>query len=420
MTGVLIVAALFSGQVQTGAQTPAREVIAEVRVHGNQVVPDVEVLRLAGVVIGAPFTDTTIAEITARLRDSRKFESVEVLKRFASIEDPSRIVVVIIASEGPVRVTDSLLPGGNPQVVQRGVWRNLMFIPILDLEDGYGVTFGARIAYPHPIGPRSRLSSPLTWGGMKRAGVELDRTFTRGPFSRIEFGAGVQRRRNPAYDEDDDRRRVWARAERATGPFRMGATVNWQRVAFGAIKEDMRSLALDGAIDTRLDPVLPRNAVFVSASIERFYFSSGAPALNRTRVDARAYIGFIGQQVLVVRGLREAACRPEPIYLRSLLGGWSNLRGFETGFLTGDTLVAASVEWRAPITSPLSVGKLGISLFADWGTAYDKGQRFSDQTLHQGLGGSLWFSVAAFRLSVGVAHGRDAGTRVNFGGGLTF
>ena len=122
----------------------------------------------------------------------------------------------------------------------------------------------------------------------------------------------------------------------------------------------------------------------------------------------------------ILRVLREDANRPQPLYLRSLLGGWSNLRGFEAGYKTGDTLVATSVEWRMPISSPLSFGKLGISLFADWGTAYEKGQRLRDQTLDRGLGGSVWLALTGFRLSVGVARGKGAGTRVNFGGGLTF
>ena len=39
-----------------------------------------------------------------------------------------------------------------------------------------------------------------------------------------------------------------------------------------------------------------------------------------------------------------------------------------------------------PITSPLSFGKLGVSVFVDWGTAYDKGQRLGDQTMGSGRG----------------------------------
>ena len=148
--------------------------------------------------------------------------------------------------------------------------------------------------------------------------------------------------------------------------------------------------------------------------------SRAATHVVRTRLDARGYLGLFGQQVLVVRVIREDATEPQPLYLRSLLGGWSNLRGFEAGFETGDTLVATSIEWRMPISSPLSFGKLGVSVFADWGTVYEKGERFRDQTLHNGIGAGGWLAFAGLRVGVGVAHGRGAGTRVSFAGALTF
>ena len=403
----------------------AQETVVSIVVHGNQLVSDEEVLKLSGLKIGAPFTSTTLADVKTRLKDSGKFETIEVLKRYAAIDDLTKVVVVIDASEGAVRIADPFtrgLGGTGPRIVKRHFWNNLMFMPIFDAEDGYGMTFGARVALPKLLGPRSRLSFPLTWGGTRRAGAELERSFTSGPISRVEFGGAIQQRRNPAYETNDRRNRAWARAERRFGPLRAGGSVGWQRVTFGEIKEDFRTVGVDAIFDTRLDPVLPRNAVYVSASLERVFFASGEadPSLTRSRVDARGFIGTFGQQVLVVRALREDANRPQPLYLRSLLGGWSNLRGFEAGFKTGDTLVAASLEYRIPISSPLSFGKLGVSVFADWGTVYEKGQRFRDQTLDRGVGASVWIAMTGFRIGLGLAHGKGAGTRVSFGGGLTF
>ena len=428
MTALLLASILSVGNPQVrcnpgtaAIQSQAREVIADILVHGNQIVPTDEVLKLAAVKVGDAFTDKTVAEITARLKASRKFESVEVCKRYASIDDMTQIAVVIIAGEGAVHISlpDEDEGGGPPRILKRPALGSFMFMPIFDGEDGYGFTYGVRVAYPKPLGPKSRLSFPLTWGGTRRAGIELDRTFDSGPISRIEFGGAIQEKINPAYDLRDNRRRVWARAERVFGPVRLGATGGWQRVSFAGLTDRFKSIGADVAVDTRLDPVLPRNAVFVTASIERLKFSSG-DTLNRTRLDARGYIGLFGQHVLVLRSLREDVNKPAPLYLRSLLGGWSNLRGFEAGFDTGDTLVANSIEWRVPISSPLSVGQLGLSAFVDWGTVYEKGERFKDQTLHRGIGGSVWMTLAAFRMSLGVAHGKGSGTRVNFGGGLTF
>lgn len=403
-----------------GGQAP--ETIAAIVVHGNQLVTDEEVLKIAGITVGAPFTSTTLEEVTARLKAARKFESIEVLKRYASIDDFSKITVVINASEGAVRITN-MLPGlggtGGPRVEKRNKWRSLMGMAVFDAEDGYGVTYGVRLAYPKVIGPRSRLSFPLTWGGTRRAGIELEKSFTSGAVSRLEFGGGIQQRRNPAYDENDRRERVWSRAEKMFGDLRAGGSAGWQRVTFAGAKEDFVSIGADATFDTRLDPILPRNAVYGLASVERLEFEGGN-SLVRTRLDARGYLGLFGQHVLVVRALREDATQPQPLYLRSLLGGWSNLRGFEPGFDTGDTLVATSIEWRMPISSPLSFGKVGVSVFADWGTVYEKGERFRDQTLHNGIGAGGWLAFAGLRVGLGVAHGRGAGTRFSFAGALTF
>jgi len=426
---LLLVAALVGSGVAPSQQAQAGEVIAAVLVHGNQVVPTDEVISLSGVKVGDRFTDKTIADVTARLKASGKFDSVEVRKRYASIEDMSQITLVILANEGPVRIDLPQLPGGEVKVVTRNVWHNLMFMPLLDGEDGYGFTYGVRVAYAKPIGPHSRLSFPLTWGGTRLAGIELDRTFLSGPVSRIEFGGAIQQKKNPAYDLRDGRNRVWGRVEKVIGRVRLGSTGGYQRVSFADVIDHFTTIGADATLDTRLDSSLPRNAVYVNASIEHVMFgdtSTTLPAgegtsLNRMRLDARGYVGLFGQQVLVARVLGEDVDRPAPIYLRSLLGGWSNLRGFEAGFRTGDTLLATSLEWRMPITSPLSsFGKLGVSVFVDWGTAYDHGQEVRDQKWDQGAGAAVWMTITAFRMSVGVAHGKGSGTRVNFGGGLTF
>jgi outer membrane protein assembly factor BamA len=403
---------------QSSATKPA-EVVADVRVHGNQIVSDEDVLKIAGVTIGAPYSDALLAEITKRLKDSGKFESIDVLKRFASIEDASRIIVVIIVNEGPVRIVMPSDPAGAPVVKRRGFPNNLMIVPVLEGQDGYGLTYGARVAYPKPIGGNSRVSFPMTWGGTKRIAIELDRTFARGPFSRIEFGTGVQRRQNPAYDESDDRVRGWTRVLRVMGPFRAGGSTSWQKVSFGFTNDTFVTAGAELTFDTRENPVLPRNAVLVTASADHMWFESGGE-LTRMRIDANGYIGIGGQHVLVLHALGEAANAAEPLYLRSIMGGFSTVRGFETGFLTGDKMAAASIEWRIPVKSPLRFAKLGVTAFADAGTAYDYGQSFKQQPIYKGVGGTGWISIASFRLSMAVGYGIGSGTRVHVSGGIGF
>jgi outer membrane protein assembly factor BamA len=406
--------------VQTSPGQPA-EVIAEIQVHGNHVTVDADVIALAGITVGAPFTADTIAQVRAKLNAAGKFDEVDVLKRYASIADPTKITVVIIVNEGAVRIEFEKGPDGEDIAVvkRRSAFGKLMFLPILDGEDGYGLTYGVTASLPDVAGKRSRLSFPLSWGGTRRAGAEIEKNFVSGPLTRVEIGGAIQRRTNPAYEEHDERRRAWARAERALGNFRLGATAGWERVQFGPLDDDLKTMGGDVTFDTRIDPTYPRNAVLATAGWERVSFDSGG-TLHRTRLDGRGYLGLIRQSVLAVRVTREGANAPQPAYLRPLLGGWSNLRGFEAGAFVGDIVVSGSAELLVPLSSPLSVGRLGVSVFVDTGVAYDYGQRLKDQVRQTGIGGSVWMSATVFRVSLSVAHGRGAGTRVNFGGGLTF
>ena len=159
--------------------------------------------------------------------------------------------------------------------------------------------------------------------------------------------------------------------------------------------------------------------MYALASWTRLNVSSGSP-IDRTRLEGRGYLGLVGQTVLVLRAQREDASRTEPPYLQSLLGGWSNLRGFKAGSFVGDRLVAGSLELRVPFSSPLSIARLGASVFVDAGTAYRRDQRFGDQPLETGVGGGVWMTASFFRVGVSVARGLGASTRVNFGGGLSF
>ena len=155
------------------------------------------------------------------------------MKRFASISDPSKIVLVIIVDDGPVRIETTGDPSHPTRVVQSHRPR-LLFAPILDGDDVYGLTYGVRVAVPKITGGNSRLSFPLTWGGTKEAGIELDKNFDSGVLSRLLVGGGVSRSENPSFDKNDDRWRVAVIAEHNFTPqVRLGAVGAWQHVSFG-------------------------------------------------------------------------------------------------------------------------------------------------------------------------------------------
>ena len=401
------------------AQAP--EVLREIRVQGNVLTPEAEVIRLAGVAIGEVVTPGLPEEAAARLRQAKRFERVEVLKRFASIADPSQISLVIIVDEGPVSI--ELDKDNLPRVVRR---RSLpfQFLPMLDFVDGYGLTYGARVSLDSPLGEDTRLAFPMTWGGTKQVGAEFDLDRPQGflrALSRLQAGVSLSQRENPYYDEEDERTRGWVRAERAFVPWlRLGGGASLQRVSFAEDRDRFSDLGVDLVADTRRDPALPRNAVYGRAAWSRLDFTSEDGAIGRTELAGSAYLGLLGQSVLAVGVQRQDSSRPLPAYMRPLLGGMTSVRGFAAGSEVGDTLAAGSLELLLPITSPMSFGKLGVSAFVDAGAIYDKGERMADQRFRQGYGGAVWFNAAFVRAYLAVAHGAGASTRTHFSMALAF
>ncbi len=413
----------------------AAQIIAGIQIHGNTATPDEEVRRLAGVEVGQPFDDALPAAVSDRLRKAKRFDRVEVLKRFASIEDPSQIMLVIIVDEGPVKIVTTDDPD-HPTRVVRKKFPNLLVLPILSREDGYAITAGARLTMADKFGPRSRITFPLTVGGTRAAGVDVEKRLEEGIFDRITAGASISRRRNLAYDEDDDRARVYVRGEHEffARTLRLGAGGGWQRASFEGVADTFTQFGADVTFDTRVDPVLARNAVFIRSGWEHLSFGDRpvtAPAdparyggyeggANCTNVDARGYLGLIGQAVLAGRLLRVDSDRPLPPYLQPQIGGMNNLRGFPAGAAAGDTLMTMSAEVILPLNSPLKFGRFGVTAFTDRGAIYNKGERFADQPQMVGYGGSVWVAAAFLRLNVAVAHGVGSGTRAHVGGEVTF
>jgi outer membrane protein assembly factor BamA len=267
----------------------------------------------------------------------------------------------------------------------------------------------------------------MTWGGFKQASAEFDRTFAKGPLTRIKIGTGIMSSQNPAFEINDDRVSAGVGVERAFGHLLLGVFGGWQRVTFDTDRDDLGTLRGSISYDTRIDPTFPRNAAYLTASVERVAFS-GQPSdpavsgpITRTRLEGQGYFGLVGQSVLMIRALRENANRLQPRYLESILGGWTTLRGFPAGTYTGDTLLSGSVELRLPISSPQAFIKWGLNGFVDNGTIYRAGQQFSGAAFHTGAGGGVWFAAARIQLSVAVAHGLGGhGNHVNFDGGINF
>ena len=404
------------------------EVIASIQVHGNTITSTEDIIRASGIAVGDRMSDRLLADAESRLRAAIELDSVDVLKRFVSISDATQILVLIQVDEGPVRidrpdspaVPGTSAPTGSSRVAVRRSRVSVMFLPILDAEDGYGFTYGAQFAFAGRQTARRRVVVPASWGGDKRIAAEYQQELTGRFAPQLRAGAMLQRRTHPFFGEPADRRRAWARAQwPLLRQVRAGAEGAWQSSSIVGEDVDARSIGADVTLDTRVDPLTPHNAVFVRSSITWLHFSS-ANTVVRTEIDANGYVGVYRGTVLALRAVREDFSRPAPAFYKSMLGGSSSLRGFRAGHAIGDTLVAGSAELRIPTTSPLRTARFGVNVFVDAGTTYDKAQSFSDRKLDKGVGAGIWATAPLFRFTVAVARGIGSGIRVHVAAGLTF
>ena len=421
------------------------ERIAEIRVHGNHSTPDAIILELSGLKVGDAVTDKTIREAEKAIRRSHRFSDIEVRKRYLSISDPTQVLAMIVVNEKAGVSDTNLTPG-----VGKRLKSSAMFLPIFNYQDGYGLTYGVRTTFPHAVGDQTRVSVPLSWGGERRAGVEVDHWFggsrgvlglgKRDPMLRLLGGLSIYRRENPFYEVSDLRFEGKIRAEHPINSWlRVGATAKTAQVTFGNDGEDLveaiqdtsasllpprtvnrhDSYSADVVVDTRLDPTFPRNAVYVSAGPELLRWENDGSAI-RWDTDARGYIGLPKGMVLALRSQLLTSDQPLPASEQPLLGGTDSLRGYDAGFTAGDNLATVSTEVRIPLTTPLSFGRFGVKGFVDWGTVWADGARFADTDWHRGIGGGVFFGAGPLLMDLAAAWAEDGSARVNFGLGVSF
>jgi outer membrane protein assembly factor BamA len=395
------------------AAAQPQETIAEIRVHGNHTTPETDILALAALAAGEPATEARLAAAEERLRASGRFSGIEIRRRYRSIANPSEILVVVLVDEHDAVSPDNLTPGALARLRSAGMW-----LPILGYADGYGLTYGARVSVVEPFGPASRISLPFTWGGERKAAVEVERGFTRTSLL-ARASAGVSRRVNPHYDVPDARREISAHVERAFRPWlRAGVSGRVGRVAFGSEQAWHRAAGLQVTLDTRVDPSFPRNAVHATFGLDQIRFRHGSAA--RASADLRGYAAVVGSTVLAVRGALVRAGAPLPPSEQLLLGGSDTVRGYRAGHRAGDGLAVVSAEARVPLTSPLSIARVGVKAFIDGGTTWDAGTRLRDQHFERGVGGGIYVGATVVTANVDVAWPETGKPRVHVALGVQF
>ena len=362
----------------------ATETVVEIRIHGNNSVPDEEVLELAGIAVGDFVDSAELDGVARRLATSGRFEAVEVHKRYRSLTATDKIALMIVVRERPRRLD------------------RLMFTPILRYDEGYGIGYGLGFGLVDIPGQGGRVSVPMTWGADRRTAFEVERPFGSEAVGRLRGGGSSGRRVHPHFEVEDRRSRVWGGVERRLAfGVRAGAEAAWEEVVFGELTDRLTRVIVVLEYDS-LSGIFPRDDVKLHAAVERLSVAGHPAAIFRPRVDAQAFKGVGGQAVLAARVLYEGASGALPPYERSLLGGLGTLRGWEFGARVGDRLLAASIELRLPLSSPLATGKTGFLLFYDTAAVWNDGS-VRDQWL-KGVGVGVFLDlpvIGSVRLDVG-------------------
>jgi outer membrane protein assembly factor BamA len=393
--------------------------IREIRVHGNVTLSDADVVNLAGISVGSPLTADTADAVARRLKASGRFDDVDVRTRYRTL-DMSEAALVLVVHEKP-----GTAPDGTPPTMLGRLRRQTMFFPILRYDDGYGWTYGLRTSVVGEPGSPLRVSAPLSWGGTRRAAVEVERTFDAGPLTRLTGSYGIAQRDNPHFNVADRRVEGKVRAERRlVERVILGADATAGHVTFGGIGDDRWTLAADAAFDTRNDPAYPSDAVLLRARWARLNgvdaALGGVDGTNRYELDARGYKRLYRTIVFATRAEYDTASAPLPRDEQYLLGGWQ-LRGTRAGLLAGDRRLFWSGELRVPFTTPLSSARTGVVAFIDGGAVAPFGASLRHAPVERGAGAGLFLVAAVVRLNLDVAHSLDGrGTRVQFGTGFSF
>jgi outer membrane protein assembly factor BamA len=395
---VALLAALLAGLPQlTGAEGR----VTLVRVQGNYRTPDEEVLRIAGIAVGDPFGPDRQREIEERLARSGRFERVEVRVRYRGLDESSDIALVLVVEE------------------KSSVGSRIMFAPILDFTDEYGVTFGGRPALLDVGGEGTRISFPLSWGGLREAAIE-----TELPFQSLELELELARTRrvNPHFDEADDRLVVGGRAGAGRGLLRFDVRGSFEDVDFDVLEDRFFSLGAGARLDSRIDPTIPGDAFYAGVDWRRLFFLEGASAddVNQVTVDLRGYKRLVGQSLLAVQAIYRVADGSMPSYEKPFLGGGQTLRGYEPGRFLGDSAVWGSIELRVPLTSPRSVARGGVHAFFDLGAVHDYGESIRSARFSQGAGIGTFFRFTFIGIRLDLGWGLDGGTRVHVASSMKF
>ena len=325
---------------------------------------------------------------------------MELRKRYLSITDPSQVLVMIVVDEHPAVSASDLTPGPLKKFRAMQMW-----MPILKHEDGYGFTYGARLAFKDSLGDRSRVSVPMTWGGERRIGLEAERSFD-GPISIVRGGVALYRRVNPYFEVPDRRTEARVEADRiVTSWLRAGVDARVaQRASSGPTTRRGTAPRASTRCSTRGSIRRFRATRSTRGSVGSGCSLAGPPAggtrcarVHRSRrVDWCWRCGRSWSR-------QTAACRSPS---RACSAAATPCAGIAPVTAPATTCWPTSAELRIPLNSPLTFGRFGVKAFVDAGTAWNAGARYDDEPFDRGIGGGVYLGGGPFIIDLDIAKPR--------------
>jgi len=104
------------------------ERITEIRVHGNHTTPDADIVALSGLTAGGPANPERLRDAERALRETGRFEAVEIRRRYLSIADASQILLMIVVDEHPAVSALDLTPGPMKKLGAASMWLPIVHI----------------------------------------------------------------------------------------------------------------------------------------------------------------------------------------------------------------------------------------------------------------------------------------------------
>lgn len=170
-------------------------------------------------------------------------------------------------------------------------------------------------------------------------------------------------------------------------------------------RDDFLTLGLQYTLDTRDLAEYASQGAFTDVSLMKVGFGEGDVNYGRVGIDVRRYQPTLLDITLVARGYTSLVFGGAvPTYGLAYLGYAERIRGYFHDVFEGEDVFLGTLEFRIPILPPRvlqlkglpippefafwRVG-LGLTLFADAGTTWNRGDRMTYSSLRSGYGAGL-------------------------------